>query len=368
MRNLIAYVLLSAYSASSMAGISDNFEGYRNYVKSLSSSPAKSMEKLELKDIPHTPSTKLNRLYSESNSDKEYLKKYALESVKNKALENAIHNNGSTEKHDNEIQTNLDAASDGIIESKSVEKNSDEISDKSNLFCSDGKCSPREASQSYVFEEAASELSSASGAAEEVNKSKSIRDAEKTRIFSGHAVRCAKRPVGFLDCCSDKGWGKDLNLAKCPSEDRKLGMAKLEYKAHYIGQYCAKRIRIWPFGSACVKTNRTYCIFPSKLSRIIREQGPHAIKGVSKGFGSAEYPDCSGFLPKEFQNIELSKINFKNPIYPFNPRDPFGASSSTAAGVSVDLNRTPVDKDKLEERANSKTKAATHGRYIRGIL
>lgn len=356
----LSLLMISQTQASSL---SEDYSKSRNHIHSLSSQPINEAINLDIKTIPHETTKELQELYERANKSKEYLNKYSLEEVKKNKIENEVHNSGNTEKHNSELSSTINDSEKGINDSLKIEMNSKKTSGKDKIFCSDGTCTERKETKGSSFEEAASELEAASGAAKDVNKAKNETEAKATRLFSGNAVDCEIVSAKYIDCCSDKGWGKDLNLSKCSLKDRKLGMAKKEYKAHLIGEHCVKRVR-WPGGSKCIKSNRTYCLFPSKLARIIREQGAFTTPLLSFDFGTAEHPNCAGFLPSEFEKVNLSKINFKNPIYPFDVKNHEynDASSSSAAGITTDINKKDIDKKKLEEKAKETSKRKIQGK------
>ena len=90
----------------------------------------------------------------------------------------------------------------------------------------------------------------------------------------------------------------------CSQKEKELGKAKENGTATYVGQYeddCALGI--------CVKKSKVYCVFPTKLARIIQEQGRQ--KQLGRHFGSAKHPDCSGITAEELQQIDFSQIDFK---------------------------------------------------------
>ncbi|MHD0335550.1 conjugal transfer protein TraN (plasmid) [Escherichia coli] len=46
------------------------------------------------------------------------------------------------------------------------------------------------------------------------------------RAFTGEAKFCRKAAAGFSNCCKDGGWGQDVGLAKCNSEEKGTGKGK----------------------------------------------------------------------------------------------------------------------------------------------
>jgi len=124
-------------------------------------------------------------------------------------------------------------------------------------------------------------------------------------VFNGKDNRCRSKDKFFGlfggGCCEkDKVF---LNLITCKEEEKKLAKLNNKNVCHYIGEYCSKKIGI---ANICIQKKKTYCCFNSTLARILNEQGRIQI---SKGWGMADNPDCSGFKPEEFQKIDFSQID-----------------------------------------------------------
>ena len=170
------------------------------------------------------------------------------------------------------------------------------------VFCADGSCNTKTPSENDSFADNISKLAVLGGAAEDYNKTRST-------IFKGRAVQCKVLPLNFIDCCSSKGWGKALNLAHCSEEDRDLGVAKQHYLDHYLGKFCDERDL-----GVCVKYKRSYCVFDSKLARILQEG--RLKQGKKNILGTAEEPKCEGMSVDDLQDIDFKKIDFITPIYP----------------------------------------------------
>ncbi len=60
---------------------------------------------------------------------------------------------------------------------------------------------------------------------------------------------------------------------------------------------------------ACIRKKKTYCVFDSKLARIVQEQGRPQI-GMT--FGSAENPDCGAITPEQMAKMDFSNIDFSD--------------------------------------------------------
>ena len=94
-------------------------------------------------------------------------------------------------------------------------------------------------------------------------------------------------------------------LMACDDEEMALAMKRGQGLCHMVGSYCANKVL-----GACVVKKEGWCCFPSKLGRIINEQGRAQI---GKGWGDAEDPDCSGFTTLElgllkFDEMDLSEF------------------------------------------------------------
>lgn len=123
-------------------------------------------------------------------------------------------------------------------------------------------------------------------------------------LFRGFDNRCSKCIVSFKDCCgSGKGWGKDLGLTDCSSEEKALQQKRADNLCHYVGTYCAEKVL-----GVCLKKKDTYCCFGSKLLKAFHEQGRPQI---GLGWGDPKEPLCRGFTVEEIQNIDFSKLDLR---------------------------------------------------------
>jgi conjugal transfer mating pair stabilization protein TraN len=91
-------------------------------------------------------------------------------------------------------------------------------------------------------------------------------------------------------------------LLNC-SEDSQVTAMKRDAKlCHDVGDYCSGRDLL----GGCIKRTRTFCCFPSKLGRIINEQGRPQLSG---GWGTAQAPACGGFSTEELAQLDFSKMD-----------------------------------------------------------
>lgn len=119
-------------------------------------------------------------------------------------------------------------------------------------------------------------------------------------IFSGLLLECKRSfaEKALYDCCQKmKGMALSSKLCRCTAEEKDLATKRDEGKCHFVGTYKKH------FNTEKVQA---FCCFPSKLARIIQEQGR---KQLGLGWGSAEHPDCSGLTVDQFKLIDFSRID-----------------------------------------------------------
>lgn len=129
-------------------------------------------------------------------------------------------------------------------------------------------------------------------------------------IFNGDSSHCQKAgwDTAYFNCCDDdkdKFWFIEEN---CDEPSIETVAAKISERAVYVGEYCQKEIDY----IGCVQKAKTYCLFSSKLARIIQEQGRPQLErfGADGGWGTAEDSNCGGFTPEEFHALDFSQIDF----------------------------------------------------------
>lgn len=126
-------------------------------------------------------------------------------------------------------------------------------------------------------------------------------------IFKGNSGRCTIAFGGFKDCCKKEGgWGVDLHLTDCDAEDRDLAAKRQKELCVEIGTFCAERLP--PPIKTCLRKKKTYCCFPSRLSRVLQEQGR---RQLGMGWGSAKSPDCRGFTIEELSRINFDQLDLR---------------------------------------------------------
>lgn len=169
------------------------------------------------------------------------------------------------------------------------------------FFCTDGSCAQGQTGTSNMFGQAVSALAAVAAAGEDVAE----LNGENVRAFTGEAKSCKKMAAGFNNCCKDSGWGQDVGLSGCSSDEKALGKAREKKLTVYVGEYCSKKVL-----GVCLEKKRGYCQFDSKLARIVQEQGRRDQLGV--GFGSGKSPDCRGITVDELQRLDFGVMNFSD--------------------------------------------------------
>jgi len=170
-----------------------------------------------------------------------------------------------------------------------------------DTFCLDGDCERAQNGKNNDFAPVVSALAALAAAGKDVAAINSVN----VRAFTGSAKFCKKFAAGFSNCCKDGGWGQDVGLARCSSEEKALGKAKENKLTVSIGEFCSKKVL-----GVCLEKKRGYCQFDSKLAQIVQQQGRNGQLHI--GFGKASSPDCRGITQTELQQINFEALDFSN--------------------------------------------------------
>ena len=119
-------------------------------------------------------------------------------------------------------------------------------------------------------------------------------DRDNLRFFNGVRRSCVIRWGGLADCCKDSGLL--VGLANCTEEERLLAEERHAGNTHYLGRRCTRRIL-----GVCVRRERSWCVFGSKLGRILQESVRSQL-GI--GWGS-----CRGFTVQEMESIDFEAVD-----------------------------------------------------------
>ena len=187
-----------------------------------------------------------------------------------------------------------------------------------DLYCINGECT-------QVEREASSEFKDAMVAVQTMGNVSGEFDADTLTLFDGEQAGCHKPVFGLVNCCAGKTSGLLTTAAGaaaiasgpaaiaalatpflatflCDSEEMMLDVKDRMGLCHYVGSYCSDKVL-----GVCTSKRKSYCCFESKLSRVLQEQGRTQL---GMDWGKAKESDCEGFLIEEFQQLDLSKMDF----------------------------------------------------------
>ena len=120
-------------------------------------------------------------------------------------------------------------------------------------------------------------------------------DRENLEFFKGTRRRCHIHFGGLANCC--KNSGLLVGLANCSASERELAEERNAGNTHYLGKYCSKRT----FFGICIRRSRAWCVFGSKLGRILQQQG-RAQLGIRWG-------NCRGLTVVEIEGIDFARLD-----------------------------------------------------------
>ena len=120
-------------------------------------------------------------------------------------------------------------------------------------------------------------------------------DRDDMRFFKGTRRRCHIHFGGLANCC--KNSGLLVGLANCSASERELAEERNAGNTHYLGRYCSRRTL---FG-ICIRHSRAWCVFGSKLGRILQQQGRAQL-----GIG---WSNCRGLIVAEIERIDFARLD-----------------------------------------------------------
>ena len=120
-------------------------------------------------------------------------------------------------------------------------------------------------------------------------------DRDDMRFFTGQRRACHIRWFGLANCCRNSG--ALVGLANCSASERELAEERNAGNTHYLGRYCSRRT----FFGVCIRHSRAWCVFGSKLGRILQQQGRRQL-----GIG---WSSCRGFTVAEIEGIDFAGLD-----------------------------------------------------------
>ena len=120
-------------------------------------------------------------------------------------------------------------------------------------------------------------------------------DRQDMRFFKGTRRACHIHFGGLANCC--KNSGALVGLANCSASEIELAEERNAGNTHYLGRYCSRKTL---FG-ICIRHSRAWCVFGSKLGRILQQQGRRQL-----GIG---WSSCRGFTVAEIEGIDFASLD-----------------------------------------------------------
>ena len=120
-------------------------------------------------------------------------------------------------------------------------------------------------------------------------------DRDDMRFFTGERKACHIKWGGLANCCRNSGLL--VGLGNCSAAEIELAEERNAGNTHYLGKYCSKKTL---FG-ICIRHSRAWCVFGSKLGRILQEQGRSQL-----GIG---WSDCRGLTVGEIESIDFAALD-----------------------------------------------------------
>ena len=120
-------------------------------------------------------------------------------------------------------------------------------------------------------------------------------DRGNLRFFTGQRRACHIKYFGLANCC--KNSGLLVGLGNCSASERELAEERHAGNTHYLGRYCSKRT----FFGVCIRRSRAWCVFGSKLGRILQQQGRAQL-----GIG---WSSCRGLTVAEVEGIDFARLD-----------------------------------------------------------
>lgn len=163
-----------------------------------------------------------------------------------------------------------------------------------DVYCLNGECETVEREASDEFKDALVGLHALGQANAEFSET-------DLSLFKGTRETCAKKIFGISNCCTGKG-APILTPWLCSAAEQQLDKKDDAGLCHKVGTYCSSKVL-----GVCVTKRDAYCCFASKLTRMLQEQGRVQLH---RPWAAPKTESCAGFSVFEFQQLDLSAMNF----------------------------------------------------------
>lgn len=121
-------------------------------------------------------------------------------------------------------------------------------------------------------------------------------------------------------------------MLACDKDEVLVAVKRDHRLCHYVGEYCSRKINLL-FAKICVEHTETYCCFNSKISRVINEAARTQLPGL--GWGTPESPSCQGLSIAQFQEMDLSVVDFSEFYADIKPTEPNQTEITERAAAKV---------------------------------
>ena len=90
-------------------------------------------------------------------------------------------------------------------------------------------------------------------------------------------------------------------ILDCPKEAQVTAMKRDANLCHAMGDFCSSTVL-----GTCQEQTQTFCCYPSRLAKIINEQGRTQL---GQSWGTAQIPSCGGFTIAELQGLDFASMD-----------------------------------------------------------
>ena len=112
-------------------------------------------------------------------------------------------------------------------------------------------------------------------------------------LFNGDVKQCGRAIFGSVNCCKDTGWALG-SLAMCNTQEIELYAAMEAGRTVYMNTYCSASFIV------CTVKKRRYCVYGSKLARIIS----------TEVFRVNDWEfECRGLTYDELQSVDFADLD-----------------------------------------------------------
>ena len=230
-------------------------------------------------------------------------------------------------------------------------------------FCVGETCFITTPTKNQNFDRAASALAALDAVGREVR----AQNTKDPQLFRGVPMECSKNIASDItkDCCGLESSGLlEGSILQCAEDEEELAKKKAAGLAIEIGEYCYNEVL-----GLCTSHHKVYCVFDSKIARIIQNDGRKNQLGISFGEIGDDYahPDCRGITKEELTKMDFSKMDFSD-IYSDirnNVTENFTNTSSFGKKIT---SYTAADLHTKHSQANISTSSSQVTHQVAGRL